>query len=318
MIVSRSKKVKEYNINIDPELRCGHYITSDIKKLWAIELNLLNQLKLICDKHNIKYFAANGTLLGAVRHQGFIPWDDDIDVYMLIDDYEKFTTIAAQELKDSTTYYLQVMHGMTRIRDNRTTAITGGDLNKLKDDSEHNCGIFIDIFPLHYIYDNKLLRIAQKFTLRFFQRIGVGYKKNLLLRTNPRKYWSFLFSRAFLLWNIFSIFYGYEQYLSFQKRSFAMCKYSNLVGSVSFWGIMNTNYIYPKQYFDSTVELAFENTTVSAPKEYDNILKKEYGNYMVFKKGTQVHTMIVFDTETPYKDKLKSCYAKLYQNRKEE
>ena len=311
MIVSRSKKVKEYNINIDPELRCGHYITSDIKKLWAIELNLLNQLKLICDKHNIKYFAANGTLLGAVRHKGFIPWDDDIDIYMLIDDYEKFCAIAPQELQYNDNYHIQIMHSMTRIRDNHTTAITQGDLNKLKENPEHNCGIFIDIFPLHYIYDSKIRRTIQKFTLRFWERIGTGRKKDLLLRSNPKKYWSFLFSKTFLLWNLFSFFYQYEQYLSFQKKSFAMCKHSYLVGSISFWGVLNPNYIYPKEWFESSVELVFENTTILAPKGYDNILKKEYGDYMIFKKGTQIHTMVVFDTEVPYKEKLKSYFENL-------
>ena len=69
------------NISLEPEERCGHYVTSDVKKLWSVELDLLEQLKKICEKHNINYFAGGGTLLGAVRHRGFIPWDDDIDIY---------------------------------------------------------------------------------------------------------------------------------------------------------------------------------------------------------------------------------------------
>lgn len=81
------------------EMRAGFLVTTDRKKIWNVELNLLVEVDRICQNHGITYFADYGTLLGAVRHQGFIPWDDDIDLVMLRPDYERFKEIAMNEIK---------------------------------------------------------------------------------------------------------------------------------------------------------------------------------------------------------------------------
>ena len=83
------------NINMQDEYIDGYFVSSKTKKIWNIELDMLKLLDDICKKYSLKYFVAYGTLLGAVRHKGFVPWDDDIDVFMLRDDYNKFS-------KDST------------------------------------------------------------------------------------------------------------------------------------------------------------------------------------------------------------------------
>lgn len=77
---------ERYSFSLDEEVRCDYTVTKEAKKLWAAEMDLALQLEKICKKHNIKYFAAGGTLLGAVRHKGFIPWDNDMDFLMLKDD----------------------------------------------------------------------------------------------------------------------------------------------------------------------------------------------------------------------------------------
>lgn len=77
-----------------PEVRCDFLVDENRKKIWAIELDLLIKFDAVCKKHNLKYFLMYGSLLGAVRHKGFIPWDDVLDVAMPKEDYEKFLTLA--------------------------------------------------------------------------------------------------------------------------------------------------------------------------------------------------------------------------------
>lgn len=85
---------------LEDEIRDGFYIPTLGKRAWAAELIVLQEVDRICSKHHIKYFAAYGTLLGAIRHHGFIPWDDDMDIMMLRKDYEKFCKVAKEELPD--------------------------------------------------------------------------------------------------------------------------------------------------------------------------------------------------------------------------
>ena len=83
------------------EVRNGFYIPTAIKQAWAATLDVLENIDKICTKHGIRYFADWGTALGAVRHGGYVPWDDDLDICMLRDDYEKFRQVADEELPDN-------------------------------------------------------------------------------------------------------------------------------------------------------------------------------------------------------------------------
>ena len=86
------------NIERD-EMRYGFLVTSDRKKIWNVQINLIKEFARICEKHNLRWFIIGGTLIGAARHKGFIPWDDDADVAMLRPDYEKFRAIVESEIK---------------------------------------------------------------------------------------------------------------------------------------------------------------------------------------------------------------------------
>ena len=93
--------VLQYNENyLEDEVRDGFYVPSMIKRTWAVELDVLAEVDRICRKHNIKYYAEWGTLLGAVRHGGFIPWDDDLDIAMQRNDYIRFCEVAPHEFRD--------------------------------------------------------------------------------------------------------------------------------------------------------------------------------------------------------------------------
>ena len=82
---------------LEDEIRDGFYIPSMTKRTWAMELTVLDLIDSICSKHNITCFADWGTYLGAIRHKGFVPWDDDLDICMLRPDLEKFYEIMEQE-----------------------------------------------------------------------------------------------------------------------------------------------------------------------------------------------------------------------------
>ena len=134
------------------ELRSGYLVSEKMKKVWAVELELLDYFDKLCRKHNLQYFVDYGTLLGAVRHQGFIPWDDDIDIVMFRGEYEKLKVIAQEEVCEP--YFFQngytdsMLWALSKLRDSRTTAIEFPDYPV----SFHQ-GIFMDIFPLDDVSD---------------------------------------------------------------------------------------------------------------------------------------------------------------------
>ena len=158
------------------EMRAGFLVTSHRKKLWNAQIKLINEFARICKKHNLRWFAFYGTLLGAARHSGFIPWDDDVDVIMLRPDYEKFKQVVESEIappyfldawynyrleseddriaqpdenlqlvtKDQEENYpgLYPFWPIIKMRDSRTACIQYSDRRHI------NQGIWIDIFPL--------------------------------------------------------------------------------------------------------------------------------------------------------------------------
>lgn len=304
--------------NLQEEERCGHLVTEQMKRLWQVELGCLEEVKRICKKHGIKYFAGDGTLLGAVRHQGFIPWDDDIDIHMLSEDYERFCQIAPTEVQAP--YFFQ--HYSTqevddvrfaRIRNSNTTGCTKYEYENLSGKAEYNCGIFIDIFPLNYVPNSKLKIKWQQFCIRMCNSARTGcrmIKKAKELGKKPR------FHKSMLFWWMLRPFVREDKLLHTVYAARDMYKSGNEVGVLSLAKHTNKyvwKYVWNKDWFEETVELPFEDTTICCPKEYDKILRREYGDYSVFVKGTQIHTLLIVDPDTPYEQKIKECTAEHFE-----
>ena len=139
----------------------------ELLELQKVELDLFKKFAEVCKKYNIKYYAEGGTLLGAVRHKGFIPWDDDIDVQMTMEEYLKFRRIVRNEFKmpyvfqDYLTDEYFDISPMARIRNANTTGCTKWEFDNVND-ILYNRGVFIDIWVLFSVPDGEEERLEQK------------------------------------------------------------------------------------------------------------------------------------------------------------
>lgn len=157
---------------LDEEVRYGYTVTEKMKKVWAVELDLLNEFQKVCNQYNLKYYAIAGTLLGAVRHQGFIPWDDDVDVVMFREDYDKLISIASSVFSAPYDFMAsgKIEHffrGHAQLRNRMTTGILPSEL---KQKFSYNQGIWIDIFPLDGVPEENKKECFTYYKLRMMKK----------------------------------------------------------------------------------------------------------------------------------------------------
>ena len=280
------------------EERCGYTVSAQMKKIWAVELDLLEQFTRICDRHGLKYYAGGGTMLGAVRHQGFIPWDDDIDMFMLREDYEKFLAIAPTELQAP--YFCQTAYndkkysrGHAQLRHSATTGI----LLSEKGHYTFNQGIFLDIFPLDEVPDDPELKKKQQ------KEVGLWVK---LLAATVRYPGSVKKNAVKTLIHYALCWVPYRWV--YRRMENACRKYNGTgqsrVALISF-GHTLENWVLPKKCFDNSKKVPFEFTEMVIPEGYDAVLTTAYGDYMVMRQDPTYHAGVLFDTERSYADYLK-------------
>lgn len=276
------------------EVRCGYRVTERTKRVWAVQLGMLDQVDRICRKYQIPYFADSGTLIGAVRDGGYIPWDDDIDLVMLRKDYQRFLKAAVKELAEPLslqTVYTErnYLRGHAQIRNRNTTGSNGEDRK-----AGYNGGIFIDIFPLDNVPDGKLAAL----------------------------WW------AFLIKTVWMVLYNWYRFDYYENKSI-FGKVLNQLGrrlhipmrkAYAFYESIcarydgkNTKYVcdtvfirylekntWERAWFDSAEYLPFENRKIPVPAGYDGRLKKEYGDYMKPAQAPTLHGDLILDPDVPY------------------
>ncbi len=248
------------------------------KKVQLAQLNMLKQVKNICDKYGINYILLGGTLIGAIRHKGFIPWDDDLDIGMLREDYEYFLEIAQEELDNE--YFLQTkesdkMYGYGFAKMLKKGTIYKENTTKKAKIQE---GIYIDIFPFENAPNNLKIRRRQA-KKRFLYRRLVLLKSGYTLwgKGDLKKMLAYKMLKFFLL-------FVRREYLI--KKNDHYMKIGNLKG-IKTEEVVNINgtYAYEKElvkreYFIELIEVPFEDSLFKVPKAYDEFLSHVYGDYM--------------------------------------
>ena len=268
-------------------------ILDELKKT---EIDLLKLFIDTCKKLNLHYYVVGGTLLGAVRHKGFIPWDDDIDVAMMRHDYDIWVNEAPKLITDSK-YFIQTHMtdkfypaNFAKLRNSETTFIETS-LRKL----DINHGVFIDVFPLDYYPEKPLKRLIFKINqVRYSSKIFDAYDLEAINYSKRKA----IFRRLIGLTVTGSPFSSVIK----RERLYRSTNSSHLVANLS--GAWGDKEIMPISIYGEGTQLKFEDIIVSAPSQYKKLLTNVYGDYMQLppvEKRISHHYTEVIDLHKTYK-----------------
>ncbi|MFG6358643.1 MAG: LicD family protein [Acetatifactor sp.] len=292
----------------DQEVKNGFYIDVTMKTLWSAELEVLQKVAEICDRHGITWYAAYGTLLGAVRHEGFVPWDDDMDIWVKRKDYNRLIQILPRELPSG---YLVRCSLLGEKYDQFHTCVNSGSgvsIDREWLEQYHGCPftVGLDIFPLDYLPREEKDRAMQeglfsvashcallagaiqsdegegkeerKCTTKEEILEGVHYlEENCGAKINRQliedEDWEQAIPELWKWANYFAMMYDEEE-------SDYLVQYMDYIR----WPLKK----FRKEYFSEVIGAAFENFAVPVPCGYEQILRRIYGAYerIVRKTGT--------------------------------
>ena len=276
-------------------------VTKELQPRWnAVIIDVLSAFIRICEAQGLRYFCAGGTAIGAVRHQGMIPWDDDIDVFMPRPDYDRFLRLAAQSMpegyevlspyatKDYPMYFAKMCNARTTLLENERIPCV--------------FGLYIDIFPLDGACDDVETCYREK---RRFKRLmnkleavstHNSFGEYVGLLTKRREWGRFAVKtvafccrswlRRWLLKQMDSIAYGHDYALSLRV--------------VTYSGAYQRQEIYPKAWLETPHMFAFEGLMVNLPHDYDAYLRHFFGDYMTLppvEQRASHHQKVFFDLD---------------------
>lgn len=263
----------------------------NLRKVQLIQLEIAKEVKRICEENGINYYLTAGSCLGAVRHKGFIPWDDDLDIGMLREDYEKFCRIAPHKLNNKYNFQTWLVDEryplpFGKVRKNGTV------YQEAKHAPGGNNGIYVDII----VYDNVPSKNVRWHLLKLYilERLILMKCKHRPWREDGAINWS---SRLFYL--------PFQFLSSFFSRSFLTKKFEKIAKSVdissgkAYTQLGERNfYCFDRSWLEQTVDTDFEGTTFRIPAKYHEYLTAAYGDYMKLPPEDQRenrHQILVLD-----------------------
>lgn len=244
-----------------------------LETLKKITLDMMSDLHAICEREGLRYSIAFGTMLGAVRHRGFIPWDDDIDVWMPYEDMEKFAQACQTELDTERFFYQSPQTDpeyrltINRLRRNGTVL----EEPIFADKNVHK-GVFVDIYPLFGAQEGKLKRKLQ--VLRAMKRALYQLDEPVRNHGGIMKFGSSMLLSCKSKKGKAKAALRYTELL--KKKSFDSAAYVTVLDS----GIKEMSVTYRREWFGEGVDHAFEDMILRVPEDSDAILRTYYGDYM--------------------------------------
>ena len=278
------------------EVREGFYIPAMMKRAWAAELEILVEIDKICEKHKLRYYLDYGTLLGAVRHKGFIPWDDDIDIMMLRNDYEIFSEVAQAELPEELRFRFlgedERNNELVSSVQHRQMLISSPFLGKY-----HNYlyGAGVDIFPYDFASkeqekeeERQELFKSLCILLSFPSLQG---ENQAVLEHEARKVKKITGTDLFHSSNY------KKTLLRLLTACFTQFKQNEeeIINLLDLFLYKNREIArFKKEWYDNESLLNFEFFSLPAPKEYKKVISQKYKDYLRFEKGGGVHDYPVY------------------------
>ncbi len=264
----------------------------------SVILDIFSSIQKICKKHNITYYAIGGTCIGAVRHKGFIPWDDDLDIAIPIQDFDRFLNIAEKELPNYLKVYrceniIHYRYIFAKIHNVNTTFIEHADA----DYPDAQKGIWVDIMPISSIPSD-----AKK-QKRFYRNLNWYLIMNYIRRYPLHEMVSW---KKKLMWLVIRPLCLFTNYTYFSKKWLDMLR-ENPLGSSELtgytWWNHRSNLTFPMSAFNDTIEVPFEDITISCPIDFDTYLTIQFGDYMKIppKEEQQQHHVEYVNVKTSYK-----------------
>lgn len=286
-------------MNIDDEIICGYAVSSKMKRLWAMEMEMVKKLVSVCNQYGLTCFIMGGTLLGAVRHKGFIPWDNDVDFIMPRKDFNVLLEIGPSVFKKPFFFQTPVTEQSSyfrthaKIRDERGTMASQEQY-----ESGINCGVYIDVFCLDETPNGTLMRKLfywkmneiTKMTRFFLKRELSGGIMRSIKHGIQKLVYKYVYGSpdAAMLFEIYQKAAG-------KYAGRGMDKVEHLA-----FGHEDC-YMWNRTEWSRSIQLDFEGMKLPAPIGWDAILKHQFGDYLQIPDDKSTHVFFEFDPDIPYK-----------------